>query len=125
MDINGDRYRGVNTQAVKKYGSVEFRMMGGCHDPEKLYKWIRTLVLFRSRAPEFEGAISSKLYESDKLVLELANILFAENITCIAGNPTLIKSIQQMVPHVIHFLKYDSLSANHGRNIYLRPIAGA
>jgi len=69
-----DRYMALNPCAINKFGSIEFRAMGGCKDPAEIIKWvalinhIKTLATGKFSNPQeiintFSGSVPAQFFE--------------------------------------------------------------
>lgn len=49
---SGNKYDAMNVLSIRKRGSIEFRMMGGTYDTERILKWVNMLLAMRIAAQD-------------------------------------------------------------------------
>lgn len=54
LNQNSLKYAAINLYTLRKYGTLEFRALEGCNDPQRIKKWIDAIVALRELAMNYD-----------------------------------------------------------------------
>lgn len=99
INARARKYDAMNLESMSRYGTVEFRLMGGCDDIDRIHKWVNILMALRLAACS-EDLVISELPERASMmgmdnVFEIVFGKWGEPLRPYANKSNILKGVRQ------------------------------